>query len=198
MDRSADTHYQTMVTDLIARLEIPAADDCVLFLWATIPMLPEALRVMSAWGFAYKSHEVWVKDKAGTGYWVREKHELLLIGIRGSVPAPAMGEQYESVFMAPRGEHSQKPACVYAMIEAMYPTLPRLEMFARRSSQEFPSGWDQWGNEVELSDPTNDGACAAGDQSEIPHGHDPAEGEVEGCEPLEIAESGPGVTEGAF
>jgi N6-adenosine-specific RNA methylase IME4 len=52
-------------------LKVPGADDCVLFLWATIPMLPQALEVMAAWGFTYKSQFVWVKDKAGTGYWAR-------------------------------------------------------------------------------------------------------------------------------
>ena len=51
---------------------------------------------MAAWGFTYKTHFVWVKDKIGTGYWNRNKHELLLVGTRGDVPAPAMGTQFES------------------------------------------------------------------------------------------------------
>ena len=56
-------------------------------------MLPHALTVMAAWGFDYVSHYAWGKDKIGTGYWSREKHELLLIGTRGKVPCPAQGEQ---------------------------------------------------------------------------------------------------------
>ena len=149
MDRAADNHYPTMLNTDIAALKVPAADDCVLFLWATIPMLPDALEVLRAWGFAYKSQFVWVKDKIGPGYWAREQHELLLIGTRGAVPAPAPGEQYSSVIEAPRGEHSRKPFAVYEMIEEMFPTLPRLEMFSRGgASMGYPPGWDVWGAEA--------------------------------------------------
>ena len=59
-----------------------AADDCVLFLWATAPMLPQALEVMAAWGFEYRTNFVWAKDRAGTGYWSRNQHELLLVGVK--------------------------------------------------------------------------------------------------------------------
>ena len=85
---SADNHYAVSdLADIKAR-DVPsiAADDCVLFLWATVPMLPEALEVMAAWGFTYKTSFVWVKDRAGTGYWNRNRHEYLLVGTRGSVP----------------------------------------------------------------------------------------------------------------
>jgi N6-adenosine-specific RNA methylase IME4 len=145
MDRAADNHYPTGDIDSITNISVPVADDCVLFLWATVPMLPQALHVIAAWGFSYKSHFVWVKDRIGTGYWTRNKHELLLIGTRGDIPAPAPGEQYESVIIAPLGEHSVKPFVVHEMIEEMFPTLPKLEMFARGSAVE---GWDAWGNEV--------------------------------------------------
>ena len=94
---------------LIPVLPSIAADDCVLFLWATNPMLPQAMEVMAAWGFTYKSHITWPKDKVGPGYWTRNKHELLLIGTRGDPPAPAPGEQPGSWIEAPRGEHSEKP-----------------------------------------------------------------------------------------
>lgn len=144
MDRAADNHYQTMTLDDIRALPIPAADDAVLFLWATVPMLPQALDVMAVWGFTYKSHFAWVKDRAGTGYWVRNKHELLLIGTRGSIPAPAPGEQYESVIEAKVQQHSAKPFHFHEIIEEMFPTLPRIELFAR---EQFV-GWDSWGNET--------------------------------------------------
>jgi N6-adenosine-specific RNA methylase IME4 len=144
MDRAADNHYPTMDLAAINALEVPAAPDCVLFLWATVPMLPEALTVMSTWGFTYKSNFAWRKDKAGTGFWNKNKHELLLIGTRGNIPAPAPGDQFESVIEAPRGEHSTKPFSFREMIEEMFPTLPRIELFAR----ERFAGWDVWGYEA--------------------------------------------------
>ena len=109
MDRAADNHYPTMAGDNLAALELPAADDCVLFLWATVPMEREAHRTMEAWGFTYKSQFIWVKDHAGTGYWNRNQHEILLIGTRGNAPAPAPGEQYPSTIEAPVTTHSTKP-----------------------------------------------------------------------------------------
>ena len=93
MDRvGRNNHYPTSVTDIIAERNVPdiAADDCVLFLWATGPMIREALMVMEAWGFEYKSHAVWDKIHIGTGYWFRNSHELLLVGTKGDIPAPAM------------------------------------------------------------------------------------------------------------
>jgi N6-adenosine-specific RNA methylase IME4 len=146
MDRAADNHYPTMTLKTIKALPVPAAEDCVLFLWATAPMLLEALDLMRAWGFDYKSNFVWIKDRVGTGYWNRNRHELLLVGTRGDIPAPAPGDQYDSVIEAPRRKHSVKPFAVHEMIEEMFPSLPKLEMFARESFD----GWDSWGNEVEV------------------------------------------------
>jgi hypothetical protein len=93
MDRAAESHYPTSPLAEIKALDVEsiAAADCVLFLWATAPMLPQAIEVMEAWGFTYKSCAVWSKDRIGTGYWYRNKHEILLVGTRGHVPAPAMG-----------------------------------------------------------------------------------------------------------
>ena len=102
MDRAADNHYPTSDFALIKTREIAsiAAADSVLFLWATAPMLLQALEVMRAWGFAYKTQAMWAKDRIGTGYWFRNKHELLLVGTRGDVPAPAPGTQWESLISA--------------------------------------------------------------------------------------------------
>ena len=109
MDRSADNHYPTSSTDEICKRDIPsiAAEDCALFLWATAPMLPDAFRVMDAWGFKYKTQAVWVKDRAGTGYWFRNKHEILLVGTRGDIPAPALGTQWESTIDRSIGEGAE-------------------------------------------------------------------------------------------
>lgn len=128
MDRAADNHYPTSETDAICVRPVGdiAADDCVLFLWATVPMLPDALRVMEAWEFEYKSHLIWRKDRAGTGYWFRNQHELLLVGTKGKIPAPAMGTQFESVIDAPVGRHSEKPDVFYEIIERYFPTLPKI------------------------------------------------------------------------
>src|ERR1700730_4057031 len=84
MDRAADNHYPTMTLEALTALRPPAAENCALFLRATAPMLLQALAVMAAWGFAYKSHSVWIKPKIGTGYWFRNKHEVLLVGTKGN------------------------------------------------------------------------------------------------------------------
>jgi N6-adenosine-specific RNA methylase IME4 len=148
MDRAADNHYPTSCTEVIAARDVPsiAANDCALFLWATIPMLPHALLVMAAWGFDYRSHYCWGKDKQGTGYWNFEQHELLLIGARGKIPCPSPGTQKPSLQIAPRLKHSQKPDLFLAMIEGWYPTLPKIELNRRGAPRQ---GWDAWGNETE-------------------------------------------------
>jgi N6-adenosine-specific RNA methylase IME4 len=146
MDRAADNHYPTQETPEIMALPVGtlAASDCVLFLWATPAMLCEALRVMRFWGFEYKSNYDWRKQKAGTGYWSRNRHEHLLIGTRGNIPAPAPGTQWDSVIDAPAGQHSEKPDAVYEMIEQYYPNVPKIELNARRAR----TGWAAWGNEA--------------------------------------------------
>jgi N6-adenosine-specific RNA methylase IME4/ParB-like chromosome segregation protein Spo0J len=148
MDRSADNHFPTSELEKIKARDVPsiAADDCVLFLWATIPMLPQALEVMKVWGFKYVSGCCWAKNHAGTGYWFRNRHELLLVGTRGNVPAPAPGTQWDSLIEAPVGEHSVKPDWWLELIEAYFPTLPKIELNRRGPARP---GWDAWGNEVE-------------------------------------------------
>jgi N6-adenosine-specific RNA methylase IME4 len=143
---SPDNHYQTSPLDVIkARpVEEIAADDCALFLWSTVPMQPQAYEVMAAWGFAYKSQFVWIKDKPGNGYWNRNQHEILLLGTRGEVPAPIQGPKSSSVIFAPVGGHSEKPESFYGLIEEIFPTLPKIELNARKRRD----GWDAWGLEA--------------------------------------------------
>lgn len=147
MDRAADNHYPTSVTEVIATRDVPsiAADDCVLFLWATVPMLRDALRVMEVWGFEYKSHAIWDKVHIGTGYWFRNRHELLLVGTKGDIPAPAMGDQFASVMTIARKEHSAKPEQFLELIEQYFPSLPKIELNRRGPAR---LGWDAWGNET--------------------------------------------------
>jgi N6-adenosine-specific RNA methylase IME4 len=161
-------HYPTSALDEIKARDVPSisADDCVLFLWATVPMLPQALEVMSAWGFTYVSNFAWVKDKAGTGYWNRNKHELLLVGRKGDIPAPAPGTQWLSAIDAPVGEHSEKPEKALELIESYFPTLPKIELNRRGPAR---AGWDAWGNEVEERD---------GDRGRMGRGDLPCDGTV--------------------
>lgn len=144
MDRAADNHYATMTTQEICNIKVPAARDCVLFLWRTAPMARDAHAVMDAWGFDYRTEFIWYKPHAGTGYWNRNRHETLMVGVRGSPPAPAPGEQFESVIEAKLGRHSQKPAVFIEMIDEMYPHQRGLEMFSRNGY----AGWDVHGNET--------------------------------------------------
>lgn len=148
MDRAADNHYPTSCTEVIAARDVGSivADDCVLFLWATVPMLPHALLVMGAWGFDYKSQCIWRKHRFGTGYWFLNQHEILMVGTRGKVPGPAPGTQWPSVIDAPVCAHSAKPEVVSEMIEQYFPTLPKIELNRRGPPRQ---GWDAWGFEVQ-------------------------------------------------
>ena len=166
MDRAADNHYPTSALDVLQRRDVGAiaADDCILFLWATVPMLAEALCCLDSWGFAwfdrrdghlvpdkgrcrYVSQFAWDKGAAGTGYWTRNRHELLLIATRGKPVAPALGEQLDSVVRSRKGGHSQKPDKVLDWIDRTWPNTARIELNRRGPARK---GWDAWGNEAEM------------------------------------------------
>jgi N6-adenosine-specific RNA methylase IME4 len=151
LDRAPDNHYSTSPEDIIKSRPVAsiAADDSVLFLWATIQHLAIAMEVMKAWGFEYKSHLIWRKPSIGLGRWIRSVHELLLIGTRGKIPAPAPGTQWDSVIDAARGEHSAKPEIFYELIEAYFPNLPKIELNLRGLPR---SGWDGWGFEAKAAE----------------------------------------------
>ena len=153
LDRSPDNHYATSPAGIIlARDEVAklAAADCVLFLWSTIQHEAIAHEVMKARGFAYRSQVIWKKPSIGMGRWVRSLHEILLIGTRGKIPCPAPGKQWPSVIEAPRGAHSEKPDKFYVLIESYFPTIPKIELNARRRRR----GWDSYGPEA--PDTSND------------------------------------------
>jgi N6-adenosine-specific RNA methylase IME4 len=142
---SPEQHYPTMPVDQIKRLAVPAADDAVLFLWAVSALLPEAIDVMQAWGFEYRSNIVWDKLSIGLGVWVRNEHEQLLIGRRGSISPPERTRRVRSIIRARRGRHSEKPKQFYELLEQMYPNHTKLELFARRARP----GWTSWGNQLD-------------------------------------------------
>jgi N6-adenosine-specific RNA methylase IME4 len=143
-NREIENQYPTMTLEEIKSLNVPADDDCVLFMWATAPKLEQAFEVLKAWGFTYKTCAVWDKELIGMGYWFRGQHELLLVGVRGSPGVPAPENRFSSVIKSRREGHSKKPECVYEMIEKMVPNKNYLEMFARRKREN----WSVWGNQV--------------------------------------------------
>ena len=133
-----------MSLEAICALAVPAAEDAVLFLWATSPKLAEALSVVDAWGFAYRTCAVWDKERIGMGYYFRQQHELLLVAARGSFPVPPPATRPSSVIRARRGTtHSQKPQTMYDLLERMYPRAAKIELFARLHRD----GWDAWGHQ---------------------------------------------------
>ena len=142
--REIENQYPTMDLDSICNLAVPAADDCVLFLWATSPKLEDAMRVIDSWGFTYRTCAIWDKQKIGMGYYFRQQHELLLVATKGSPPVSDPSDRVSSVISAPRGEHSRKPEIIYEVIESMYHGRPMVELFCREPRE----GWAVWGNEV--------------------------------------------------
>src|SRR5262249_42799179 len=123
IESAAGNHYPTMSLEEICALPVLslASPDAALFMWTTVPHLRESFDVLVAWGFEYKTNIVWVKDKIGLGYFVRNQHELLLVATRGDMPSPSPANRPPSAISAPRREHSRKPDQAYEMIEHMYP-----------------------------------------------------------------------------
>jgi N6-adenosine-specific RNA methylase IME4 len=148
-NRSIENHYPTMKFEDILALPVAdiAHDQSMLFLWATPSMLPIALATAVTWGFEYRTMMVWVKPSIGLGKYARQRHEILLICRRGEHPAPAPEDLPDSVIEAPRGEHSAKPEVFHEIIERMYPTARRIELFRRGAARD---NWEVWGAEAEV------------------------------------------------
>jgi N6-adenosine-specific RNA methylase IME4 len=144
--RAIENQYPTLALRAICDLPVAklCTPDCVLFLWSPSPKLAEALEVITAWGFTYRTNMIWMKDKIGMGYYARQQHELLLIATRGDPPTPPPAARPPSVIKAKRGRHSEKPEQFYAIIEKMYPKFARMELFSRTARK----GWTAWGNEA--------------------------------------------------
>jgi N6-adenosine-specific RNA methylase IME4 len=141
-----------MELDAIKALPVAdmAAPDCALLLWACNPMLPQALAVIEAWGFKFKTVAfTWAKQSPtgkkwhfGLGYWTRQNTEQCLLATRGKPKSTA--RDVPQLLVAPRREHSRKPDEQYPRIESLV-SGPYLEMFARTRRP----GWDQWGDEAD-------------------------------------------------
>jgi len=152
--RSPEAHYDCMSLAEIKALPVAdwAADDCVLLLWTTDPLLPTAFDVIGSWGFTYKTVGFyWAKlnksapqslysDRSfftGLGFWTRANPELCLLATRGH--PHRRSADVKKLIVSPRREHSRKPDHAYTRIEALCEG-PYLEMFARSAQP----GWDAW------------------------------------------------------
>lgn len=153
---SAEKHYVTMGVDELCALPVAeiAADDCALFLWATFAMLPEALRVISAWKFRYKTVSfLWLKKNKradsffyGLGFWTRGNAEVCLLATKGHPKRRNKG--ISQLVISPVEAHSKKPAIVRDKIVELLGDVPRIELFAR----ERATGWAALGNEIDGKD----------------------------------------------
>ena len=145
-NRKIENQYETMDLEDIMSLNIGSIteENAVLYLWGTAPKLIEALKVMSAWGFKYKTHAIWDKEIIGMGYWFRGQHELLLDGTKNNFSPPKQEFRVSSIIKIRRTKHSKKPHIIMELIDKWYPGLKKIELFAR----EHRTGWDSWGNEL--------------------------------------------------
>ncbi len=141
MKSGSSAKYPTMTINELCTLNIPSGKNNALFLWATVPLLPEALFLMDHWGFKYKTTLFWRKMSLGLGFWFRGQVEMLLLGIKGKVKAFRI--QKPNIIQVKVGRHSEKPEEFRKLIE-MTGLKPRIELFARKKTR----GWDVWGNEV--------------------------------------------------
>lgn len=148
----ATDHYKTMTNEEIYNLPVKelAEKDSVLFLWATSPLLPEAIETIKRWGFRFKtvafcwnkqhSSGKWVSNM---GRWTMGNIEICLLGVKGK--PKRVVKNVKQLVIAERKRHSEKPLVVRERIVELMGDLPRVELFARQKAQ----GWDVWGNEVE-------------------------------------------------
>jgi N6-adenosine-specific RNA methylase IME4 len=156
--RNAVSHYDCLELESLASLPMVdlAAENCVLFLWATDPLLPKAFDLIKAWGFTYKTVAFyWVKLNAaarnktafftGLGYWTRANPEQCLLATRGK--PIRLAKNVRKLVVDRRREHSRKPDAVRERIEQLVAG-PYLELFAR----ETRLGWDCWGDQPGLFD----------------------------------------------
>jgi len=150
----ASAHYKSMGLDEMAALPIPEICDdelCLLFMWATFPTLPDAMRLISAWGFEYKTAAfVWVKNRgdklySGLGFYTNSNAEVCFVARRGKAPFVRANRDVKQIVQAQIGAHSKKPDEVRDRIVRLVGNVPRIELFAR----EPAPGWDRWGNQVE-------------------------------------------------
>ena len=146
-------HYSTMSLQELKNMSIKnmTKDDAACFMWVTDSHIDEALEVLRSWGFAYKTIAFnWIKTTSKGNYcknvapWTMKSSEICLLGIKGRMTKYKQANNIESLVIAQRTQHSQKPNEVRKRIEDLFGDLPRIELFAR----EKTDGWDVWGDEI--------------------------------------------------
>jgi len=144
--RRNTTPYPTMPSEEIQAIKVPelAAADSILWLWTTNSHLPDALEIAKEWGFEYKVLLTWVKNRIGTGYWLRGRTEHCIMAVKGH-PIIQLTNQ-STVIHAPVRDHSQKPDEFYRLVETLCPGR-KIELFAR----ENRDGWDTWMTSASIS-----------------------------------------------
>lgn len=174
---AAENHYPTMSIEQLCALDVEKITDenCALFLWSTFPFLPEALRLIKAWGFTYKTTAfVWLKQNRknkdwffGLGFWTRGNAEICLLATKGKPQRKSA--KVSQLIISPIDKHSKKPDIVRKKIVELMGDLPRIELFARQTTP----GWEVFGNEVKssitLSEKEENYAVCNNSKGFIPH-----------------------------
>jgi len=152
-NRGAGCKYDLMTDEALKMMPVSqlADNNCVLFMWATYPKIREALDLVKAWGFEYKTVAfTWVKKTSintnfmGMGRWTRANAEIVLLGTKGKPSRVDAG--IPQIVQTVVKEHSQKPDEVRQRIVKLCGNIPRVELFARTKVY----GWDVWGNDEKL------------------------------------------------
>lgn len=156
MSGGVTKYYKTMQTkeleEMGSTIQSIAAEDCILFMWATFPNLIETLKTIKAWGFTYKTLGFsWIKTNKkngkpffGIGFYTKSNCEVCLIGIKGKPSNLIKSNKVSSCIISEKREHSRKPDEARERIEQLVGQVPKIELFARQEVE----GWDCWGNEV--------------------------------------------------
>lgn len=151
---TAEKHYKTMKVEEIINMKDTikriSEKDCILFIWITFPCLLDGIKVIKEWGFKYKTCGFnWIKRNKvsdtwffGLGHWTRANSEICLLATKGTIKRKS--NKVSQVIDTHIEEHSKKPAIVRDKITELVGDLPRIELFARQTSE----GWDSWGDEV--------------------------------------------------
>ncbi len=139
--RRAASQYPEQSLEDIAKMPIPAADNCVLWLWTTHKFMRYSFAILDIWGFREVAIATWEKDQMGLGQWLRSQTEFCIMAVKGK-PVVNLIDQ-TTIIHGPMREHSRKPDEFYEMVESL--------CIGRRAdyySREKREGWDQYGNEL--------------------------------------------------
>lgn len=142
LGKNAVSPYPTMTQEELLALNIPAAEDCVLFLWTTQGFIWDAKELLDAWGFSYRTTIVWDKVKLGMGSLLRIQAEFCLLAIKGS--PILITKNHRDIIREPKREHSRKPDSFYKLVEEIT-VGRRLDFFSRQQRK----GWDSFGNDID-------------------------------------------------